>query len=89
MTAFWEPWAAALTKRIGSGGTEILGGALLAGLVAWLEPTFWIQVALCAGAAVFYEGVLDPNGWNWTDVAQRAVGIAAGLGIAIAIRGHG
>lgn len=80
MSAFWEVWAAWLTERLGGLALELLSGILLASVVQFLVDGLGGQAAVCAVASALYEGLLDPNGWSWVDVGQRAIGILLGLG---------
>lgn len=71
--AFWDRWS--------SWTTELLGGAALALLCAAV-----IRNVIAAGVvalifSVAYESSFDRNGWSWTDVGQRTVGIAIGLAL--------
>ncbi len=36
-------------------------------------------VVLADVVSVFYEAVIDRNGWSWGDVGQRQVGILIGI----------
>lgn len=79
MTAFWETWAAWLTRRIGSFGVEVLSGVLLATVVQFAVDGWRTQALVSGCASGFYEEFIDPNRWSWPDFLQRAVGIALGL----------
>jgi hypothetical protein len=67
---FWYSWP--------SWVTEICRGLILASLVQ-VFPILWLQAVVAVGLSVFYETILDVNGWSLKDVLQRAVGIAGGL----------
>ena len=79
MTAFWEVWAKWLTDRIGGFALEILSGVLLATATHFVVDGLIPQALVSVLASLLYESFLDPNGFSWADVGQRAVGIAVGL----------
>jgi chromate transport protein ChrA len=59
---------------------EIATGLALAGLVALLPPIIALTVV-----SVAYELWRDSNGWSWSDVGWRELGIVAGFAIARAV----
>lgn len=64
-----------------------LGSGLVVATLVQPVPLLLPRVLFAVLLSVFYESVLDPNGWSWMDVGQRAVGIAAGLMLWSLIRG--
>lgn len=58
-----------------SWSVELIGGAVLVGLFAWVRPRL-ARVACAVTLSVVYEKAIDPNGWSWADVGLRLVGIA-------------
>ena len=86
MTAFWEVWAQWLTERLGGFALEVLSGLLLASVVQFLVEGLFVQYLVASLASGIYEGFLDPNGWSWTDVGQRTIGILLGLGAWVLLR---
>jgi len=81
MTAFWEVWAQWLTERLGGFALELLSGILLASVVQFFVDGLFAEYLVCTLASGMYEGFIDPNGWSWTDLGQRTVGILLGLGV--------
>lgn len=84
MTPFWYGWP--------SWRVELLSGTLALVLV-WAvfrlfssrpERLAWLWLA-AQGVSVGYELVLDPNGWSWADVGQRAVGITVAAAVAFVL----
>lgn len=73
MTPFWYVWP--------SWPTELLGGAALGFMAALVTRNVYAAAAIAMLFSVTYERFIDRNGWSWTDVGQRAVGIAAGLAL--------
>jgi hypothetical protein len=71
----WIPgWAPSWLVEL-AGGLVLVGGLALVLLLPW-----WLRLGVLATAAsVVYEARFDPNGWSLSDVAQREVGILAGL----------
>ncbi len=69
---------------------ELASGALTVVLVLLIAllARFWWGLAIAAtGFSLFYEREEDPNGFSWTDVAQRSVGIILAIvAWAIAVR---
>lgn len=68
---FYDGWS--------SWTVELVAGTGL-GIVAVALTHHMIAAAACAVlASAFYERWLDRNGWSWSDVGQRALGIVIGL----------
>ena len=88
MALTYPVWLIALLAKLPSLVVEIVGGLLLAGaivgalLLATAYPSLIVLLLATAGS-VLYETKLDPNGWSWTDVGQRELGIIA---VVIAVR---
>lgn len=53
---------------------ELIGGAVLVGLFAWVGPRA-SRIAAELTLSLIYEKAIDPHGWSWADVALRGVGI--------------
>lgn len=67
---FWYSWPSLVT--------ELLSGMLCASAAQLLPGVAW-QLTVATIMSVGYEGLLDRNGWSWTDVGQRSLGIVVGL----------
>jgi hypothetical protein len=76
----WPSWA-----------TEGISGLALAAMVTPypnVGPLHGDLFRFAAGTVISfgYERFVDANGWSWTDVGQRAVGLAVGLAITHVVR---
>ncbi len=62
--------------------TELLSGLCCAafGVILYPDNLLWIGV-IATALSITYERFLDQNGWSWTDVAQRQVGILLGVAL--------
>jgi hypothetical protein len=75
----------AFTLRWPSWLTELLSGLVTVALAvllfwAWARVPYLAAILLGAtGLSFGYEKWLDPNGWSMRDVAQREIGIVAGI----------
>lgn len=71
LAVFWEKWPSWIV--------ELLSGLLVATLSQLgPDPIYW-QFLIATGLSAFYERYLDQNGWSWSDLREREVGIIAGL----------
>lgn len=59
---------------------ETIGGAVLAGLFCWVHPRA-ARVACALILSVVYEKGIDPNGWSWSDVLLRLIGLTLVEGV--------
>lgn len=82
----WPSW---LTELLSGIGCVLLGVvvAFLGWLLAPIEITPLVLVAIALGtaqlAAFIYELVFDAQGFSWTDIAQREIGILVGTTMVI------
>lgn len=74
MGGFWDTWPSWLTELVS--GIVTFGLASLLLLPAPFVHTPAFVLLLATMLSVIYERFLDVNGWSWTDVGQREVGIA-------------
>ncbi len=74
----------AWVNRLPSVVTEVClsaPAALALGMVAtWSLSPFWVGLFATAFSLV-YETAIDANGFSWKDVAQRQLGILAGVAL--------
>lgn len=58
---------------------EFLSGLITASLTQPFARPPLACFVIAMGLSLFYERVLDPNGFDWNDVEQRTLGILAGV----------
>lgn len=67
-----------LDKLLPSWAIEILGGIvalLIIWAMVWLAQWWWGLALDATGLSLLYERMIDPNGFSWSDMAQREVPI--------------
>lgn len=83
----WPSWLVELASGVGCAALAQIGAVVAASVMphAWLvvlaaHVPFGVFEALIATAiSCVYERAFDRNGWSWSDVGQRSVGIIIGL----------
>lgn len=74
---FWNGWPSWIVE-LGSGAVAVL-------LTAYLPPILGLLAA--TACSLIYERWLDRNGWSWSDIGQRSLGIMLAWSLWTFLRG--